>query len=239
MNAPLRHSGPLVRLSGVDLTPGGHAALRGVDMTIAPAEIVTVIGPNGAGKTTLMRAILGGLSPTAGTLTRAPGLRIGYVPQSLALDPALPMTGRRFLSLPRPHPGADDALTRAGVADCADRPMATLSGGQLRRTLLARAMLDAPDLLILDEPTTGLDQQGAADLFRDVARLRDETACAVLLVSHDLHVVMAASDRVLCLNGHVCCEGTPHAVAETPAYRALFGDGALALYRHRHDHVHD
>jgi zinc transport system ATP-binding protein len=217
--------------------------LQDVDLAIAPGEIVTVIGPNGSGKTTLLRALLGIERLAAGRVQRADGLRLGYVPQRLAIDRTLPMTVRRFLSLPRavPDAAAMAALARVGVADAAGRQMAQLSGGELQRVLLARALLAAPQILVLDEPTAGLDQPGEAAFYRLLEEVRSETGAAVLLVSHDLHVVMAASDRVVCLNGHVCCEGAPQVVREAPAYRALFGQGtqgALALYRHDHDHAH-
>ena len=237
-------AGPLVELRGVDVSLGGRAALHGVDMTIARGEIVTVVGPNGSGKTTLMRTILGALRPTGGRVARAPGLRVGYVPQALRMDATLPLTAARFLSLPRRRPAAEvrAALARAGALDVADRQMGALSGGQARRVMLARALMDAPDLLILDEPTAGLDQPGSAAFYREIERVRREEGCAVLMVSHELHVVMAASDRVICLNGHVCCQGAPALVADAPEYRALFGagtGGALALYRHEHAHGHD
>jgi zinc transport system ATP-binding protein len=166
------------------------------------------------------------------------------VPQRLQIDRTMPMTARRFLSLPvwQPRRAAEAALLRAGVPEVAGRQMTGLSGGQLQRVLLARALLSRPDILILDEPTQGLDQPGEAAFYRLIEDLRRDTGTAVLMVSHDLHVVMAASDRVICLNGHICCEGTPRVVSNAPEYRALFGlgtQGALALYQHRHDHDHD
>ncbi len=177
-------------------------------------------------------------------MTRVDGLRIGYVPQKLAIDANLPMTVAGFLSLPVRQSAAKiaGALDRTGVAGTEGRQMSSLSGGELQRVLLARALLPAPDILILDEPTQGLDQPGVAAFYTLIEDLRRETGCAVLLVSHDLHVVMRATDRVVCLNGHVCCEGSPDAVLAAPEYRALFGDGtkgALALYQHHHDHSHD
>ena len=232
----------LVRLSGVGVRLGGRPVLDGVDLAVAPGEIVTIVGPNGSGKTTLLRAVLGAVRPDAGAVERAPGLRLGYVPQALAVDPTLPMTVGRFLSLPAPLGDAAAALERAGAAGLESRQLADLSGGQRQRVLLARALLGEPRLLVLDEPTAGLDQPGAAAFYRRIESVRDATGCAVLMVSHDLHVVMSASDRVVCLNGHVCCEGHPEAVASAPEYRALFGTGtggALALYRHDHDHGHD
>ncbi|MGZ9809429.1 ATP-binding cassette domain-containing protein [Pseudoroseicyclus sp. H15] len=233
----------LISLDDVAVSLGGQPVLHGVSLAIEPGEIVTVVGPNGSGKTTLMRLVIGALAPDAGRVTRAPGLTIGYVPQKLHIDPGLPLSARRFLSLPRPvsRAAADAALEEAGVGALGDRQMAQLSGGQAQRVMLARALLAQPQLLILDEPTQGLDQQGSAAFYRQIEQVRQTHGCAILLVSHDLHVVMAATDRVICLNGHVCCEGAPEHVASAPEYRALFGSGtqgALALYRHEHDHAH-
>ena len=234
----------LIGAQGLTVRLGGEEVLAGVSLAVEPGEIVTILGPNGSGKSTLLRALLGILPLSAGEVTRAPGLRIGYVPQRLAIDPSLPMTVRRFLSLPArvPDDRATAALARVGVPDVSGRQMAELSGGQFQRVLLARALLSEPQLLILDEPTQGLDQPGEAAFYRLIEEVRAETGVAVLMVSHDLHVVMAASDRVICLNHHVCCEGTPRVVSSAPEYRALFGlgtRGALALYRHEHDHSHE
>ncbi|MDU9002232.1 metal ABC transporter ATP-binding protein [Sedimentitalea todarodis] len=235
---------PLISAKGLDIVQGGRVILKGVTLDIVPGEIVTIVGPNGSGKSTLLRALIGALPPKHGTVTQAPNLRIGYVPQRLAIDNALPMTVRRFLSLPHriDNKTAQSALDQASVPDIANRQMAALSGGQFQRVLLARALLDRPQLLLLDEATQGLDQPGSAAFYRQIEDVRRDLGCAVVMVSHDLHVVMAASDRVLCINGHICCEGTPEIVASAPAYRALFGSGtkgALALYRHEHSHSHD
>jgi zinc transport system ATP-binding protein len=233
----------LIAAEGATVRHGGATILENVSVRIGPGEIVTVIGPNGSGKTTLLRALLGIEKLAAGRVLRQAGLTVGYVPQRLALDRTLPMTVRRFLSLPHrvDDATAAEALSRVGVLEISGRQMTDLSGGQLQRALLARALIGRPALLVLDEPTAGLDQPGEAAFYRLLEDVRRDTGAAVLLVSHDLHVVMAASDRVICLNGHVCCEGTPQVVREAPEYRALFGygtQGALALYRHDHDHDH-
>ncbi len=233
----------LLQAKGLRVTLGGTEVLSGVDFAIHAGEIVTVLGPNGSGKSTLMRALLG-MIPAEGAIRRAPGLRVGYVPQRLAIDGSLPITARRFLSLPVrvADAEAEAALARVGMAGMGDRPLSGLSGGQLQRVMLARALLGRPQLLVLDEPTSGLDQPGEAGFYRLIEEVRGQTGAAVLMVSHDLHVVMAASDRVICLNRHICCEGTPRVVSAAPEYRALFGlgtQGALALYQHRHDHSHD
>ncbi len=233
----------LVSASHICVRFGGAEVLHDVSIRVDPAEIVTIVGPNGSGKSTLLRALLGISSLAAGSVARKPGLRIGYVPQRLQIDRTLPMTVRRFLSLPvrQSRAASDAALDRVGVPDVAEHQMVDLSGGQFQRVLLARALLTEPELLVLDEPTQGLDQPGEAAFYRLIDELRRKTGCAVLMVSHDLHVVMSASDRVICLNGHVCCEGTPLVVSNAPEYRALFGlgtQGALALYQHDHDHDH-
>jgi zinc transport system ATP-binding protein len=222
---------------------GGTEVLHNISLALEPGEIVTVVGPNGSGKSTLLRALLGILPAAAGQIERAPGLRIGYVPQRLMVDRILPITLRRFLSLPArvTEAEAQAVLARVGLAGQGGLQMVALSGGQMQRALLARALLGRPQVLLLDEPTQGLDQPGEAAFYRLIEEVRAETGCAILMVSHDLHVVMAASDRVICLNGHVCCEGTPQVVSSAPEYRALFGlgtQGALALYRHEHDHDH-
>lgn len=229
-----------------DMSAGytGLAALSHVDFAISKGEIVTVVGPNGSGKSTLVKALMGIITPTAGRVMRAPGLTIGYVPQKLAIDATLPMTVARFLSLPRRRSPDEIAamLDRVGVAGLERRQMTRLSGGQFQRVMLARALLARPDILILDEPTQGLDPPGVAAFYRLIEEVRAEMGCAILMVSHDLHVVMRASDRVICLNGHVCCEGTPDTVLSAPEYLALFGaeaGGTLALYQHHHDHDHD
>jgi len=239
-----RRAVTLIAAEGVGLFLGGREVLEGVDLAVARGEIVTVIGPNGAGKTTLLRVLLGALVPARGHVRRAPGLSIGYVPQRLHVDPTLPLTAAGFVRLGRQVDAAavGRALEEAGVGTLARRALADLSGGQLQRVLLARALIGAPGLLILDEPDQSLDQPATAALYRRIEAARARLGCGVLLVSHDLHVVMAASDRVICLNGHVCCAGTPHAVASAPEYRALFGTGtggALALYRHEHAHRHE
>jgi zinc transport system ATP-binding protein len=223
---------------------GARAVVDGVDVRVAPGEIVTLIGPNGAGKTVLLKLLLGLIAPDSGRVTRAAGLRVGYMPQKLAPDPNLPMSVARFVGLAGRYAAAEiaTALDLAGAGDLRETPITALSGGEMQRVLLARALVRDPGLLVLDEPAQGVDVTGQDALYDLVARLRDRSGCGVLLVSHDLHLVMARSDRVLCLNGHVCCTGRPEAVGRDPAFAALFGERAgesLALYRHRHDHVHD
>jgi zinc transport system ATP-binding protein len=234
----------LLSATHITVAQGGRQVLTDVSLSVQPAEIITILGPNGSGKSTLLRAILGVIPLETGKIDRAPGLRLGYVPQKLAIDRAMPMTVRRFLSLPQrvADHDAEAVLTRVGMTGTAAQQMGDLSGGQFQRVMLARALLGNPQILVLDEPTQGLDQQGEAAFYRLISDLRHDMGVAILMVSHDLHVVMAASDRVICLNGHICCQGTPNVVSNAPEYRALFGlgtQGALALYQHAHDHSHD
>lgn len=231
----------LIEANGVGVTLGNTTILGDVDFSIHPGEIVTMLGPNGSGKTTLLRVLTGALEPTAGRVARRPGLRIGYAPQRLAIDHTMPLTVDRFIALSGNGEDRSAVLDRVGLPGLGGRQLAVLSGGQFQRALLARALLRKPHLLALDEPTQGLDQPGTVAFYRLIEEVRSELGCAVLMVSHDLHVVMSASDRVICINGHVCCEGTPTVVSASPEYRALFGDGTkgtLALYQHHHDHSH-
>jgi zinc transport system ATP-binding protein len=224
---------PLLSANALSVTLGGRAVLQNVNLALRLGEIVSIIGPNGAGKTTLLRTLLGLQAPSSGSVTRANNLRIGYVPQRLPIDPLLPLNVRGFLQL-------WGSGQEQRVRDLLDRPLQKLSGGEFQRVLLARALIGQPQLLVLDEPAQALDLAGQQELYAELVQLRASTGCAVLLVSHDLTVVMRQTDRVLCLHGHICCEGKPADVSRDPAYVALFGDQAAAfgVYHHQHDHAH-
>jgi zinc transport system ATP-binding protein len=247
-DAPMPHSGSdsldrLVACHDIRVTFGARVVLHAVDLEIARGEIVTIIGPNGAGKTTLLRVMLGLIKPQAGGVERKAGLRIGYLPQRVPIDPVLPLTVRRLMTLTDRSTTdvIDAALAETGVAHLAMAQARTLSGGELQRVLLARALLRRPDLLVLDEPVQGVDFSGEAALYELIGNIRERHGCGILMISHDLHVVMAATDRVICLNRHVCCAGTPDAVSRHPEYARLFGRRAataLAVYTHHHDHGH-
>jgi zinc transport system ATP-binding protein len=247
MNEPAQHpaaSGHLIEARNLSVRYRDRTILDDVDLHVSRGEIVTVLGLNGAGKSTLVRALLGLIARDGGHIQRQPGLRIGYSPQHLHLDPTLPLSVARFLTLGArtPRTRLEELLSEVGVADVLDSPVADISGGELHRVLLARALLRKPDLLVLDEPLAGVDVAGQSELYRLIADIRDRYACGVLLVSHDLHVVMAATDRVVCINHHVCCTGRPEAVTRHPEFVNLFGRHvaeALAVYTHDHDHQHD
>ncbi|MBF0367863.1 MAG: metal ABC transporter ATP-binding protein [Magnetococcales bacterium] len=230
----------LIQVRGVGWQHHGSMILDGVDLHVNSGEIVTLIGPNGAGKTTLLKILLGILQPDSGEVIRKPDLKIGYLPQRVPIDPILPLRVSRLLGLCNPHASLQSMtaiLAETGVAAFLDAPVQGLSGGEFQRVLLARAMLGNPQLLVLDEPVQGVDYAGEIELYRLIASLKDRYGWGVLLVSHDLHIVMGATDRVICLNHHVCCTGDPDLVGNHPEFSRLFGKHAvenIALYQHHH-----
>ncbi|WP_119388245.1 ATP-binding cassette domain-containing protein [Taklimakanibacter lacteus] len=240
----LVHGEPLIEGHGISLKFGNRTILDHVDIDVMPGEIVTLIGPNGAGKSSLVRVLLGLEKPTAGRIARKRDLRIGYVPQRFPLTPNVPLDVKRLLALTlRPAPAdIDAALAETGIAHLKDAGVASLSGGELQRALLARALLRKPELLVLDEPVQAVDFIGETRLYELISEIRRTHGCGILMVSHDLHMVMAESDRVICLNGHVCCEGGPETVRHDPEFVKLFGAQAarvIAAYSHHHDHDHE
>lgn len=239
----LKPTEPLISLDHAGVLRAGRWLVRGVSLAVDPGEIVTLIGPNGSGKSTTARMALGVLKPDEGVASQRSRICTAYVPQKLAIDWTLPLSVRRFMQLTGPvsEREVDAAIAATGVEHLAGEEVRTLSGGEFQRVLLARAIARKPDLLVLDEPVQGVDFTGEIALYDLIKQIRDDLNCGVLLISHDLHVVMAATDQVICLNGHVCCSGTPTAVASSAEYKALFGARAastLAVYEHSHDHTH-
>lgn len=233
----------LIEISKLEVKYGSKKVLQNINLSLNANEIVTIVGPNGSGKTTLFKAIIGSVPLSKGKISIKPNLRIGYVPQQLKVDQTLPITVERFLKLAtRNNNDIEKMIAFFGSENIFREQINSLSGGQMQRVLLARALVNKPEILLLDEATRGLDQPGIAAFYRKIENISKETNCAVLMISHDLHVVMRASDRVICINGHICCQGTPENVATSPEYQTLFGsniDGSFALYRHKHDHNHD
>lgn len=241
-SAPAR-DGHLVSLSNAGIRRNGRWLVRGVEFSVSRGEIVTLIGPNGSGKSTSAKMATGVLKPDEGRVSQIPGLRVGYVPQKLSVDWTMPLTVRRLMTLTGalpPHE-IDAALDATGITHLAKAEVQHLSGGEFQRALLARAIARKPDLLVLDEPVQGVDFSGEIALYDLIKTIRNSTGCGILLISHDLHVVMAETDTVICLNGHICCRGTPQAVSQSPEYMKLFGGAGargLAVYSHHHDHTH-
>jgi zinc transport system ATP-binding protein len=233
----------LIEATDLSLVLGERTILQSVQLGLQAGKITTLIGPNGAGKTSLVRLLLGLQRPTGGSLWRRPDLRIGYMPQKLHIEPSLPLTARRFLQLGGASPAQlAEALALTGIEHLLASPMQALSGGEVQRVLLTRALARQPQLLVLDEPVQGVDVNGQVALYNLIDTIRRTQGCGVLMVSHDLHLVMAHTDEVICLNQHVCCHGHPESVTSHPAYLALFGAKAaqtLAVYTHHHDHKHN
>ena len=228
----------LISLDKVNKRFENHHVLQNISMQLDQGQITTLIGPNGAGKSTLVRIILGLLTADSGSVQRGANLSIGYMPQKLNIDPTLPISTCRFLQLAdTSHQACHHALDSVGIGHLAATPIQKLSGGEVQRALLARAILRQPNLLVLDEPVQGVDINGQNALYKMIAELSKSLNCGVLMVSHDLHIVMSATDQVVCLNHHICCHGRPEQVTQNPAYIDIFGQ--TAIYAHNHDHQHN
>jgi len=234
---------PLVSLESLTVRFDDRPAVDRVNLTVHRGDIITIIGPNGAGKTTLIKALLGLQPVTEGKVQRAPGLVIGYVPQNLQMEATLPLSVKRFMALSgRNRTECRTALARTGIGHLETASVHHLSGGEKQRLLLARALARNPDLLVLDEPAQGVDINGQAALYELIRELRDELRCGVIMISHDLHLVMAATDKVICLNQHVCCSGFPADISHDPAFIDTFGRSvaeSVAVYHHHHNHQHN
>ena len=233
----------LIEISNLEIKYGSKKVLQNINLSLNAGEIVTIVGPNGSGKTSLFKAIIGSIPYSNGKIRIKTDIRIGYVPQQLKVDQTLPITVERFLKLAiKDCNDTEKIAALLGSKTIFKEQINNLSGGQMQKVLLARALINEPEVLLLDEATRGLDQPGIAAFYRKIENISKKTNCAVLMISHDLHVVMKASDRVICVNGHICCEGTPESVATSPEYKTLFGsdiDSSFALYKHKHDHNHD
>ncbi len=233
----------LIKSQSLSFLIGEKKLLSEISLNISKEEIVTVIGPNGAGKTTLLRLLLGLIPASSGKIFRKQKLRIGYLPQRAVYNPVLPLSVRRLMNLTGNFSKIqiEASLDETGVKALKDKPVSQLSGGEYQRVMLARTLLRNPELLVLDEPVQGVDYMGESELYNLIGNLRKKLGCGVLMVSHNLHVVMASTDRVLCLNQHICCEGKPKDVTQHPEYLRMFGlktTNTMAIYNHHHDHEH-
>lgn len=244
MSAQNSSSGYLLSADSISKNFGKRQVLQDINLKIKPGQIVTLIGPNGAGKTTLVRIILGLLQADSGSIFHRPALRIGYMPQRMHVESTLPLTVLRFLQLAQmtDRELIDRTLIELNISHLVQQQLVSISGGELQRVLLARALLRNPHILILDEPAQGVDLVGQAELYQLISELSNKQGCGVLMISHDLHLVMSATDEVICLNHHICCQGKPEQVSNDPAYLDLFGANAsrnIAVYTHHHNHEHD
>lgn len=234
----------LLAAQHISVRRDGRTILDDVSLGIGEKDFITIIGPNGAGKSMLLKCMMGFYAPSAGKIIRRSGLKIGYVPQRLVADQTVPIRVRRFLTL-RKRASAAEIERVAGetaITDYLDQPLHVLSGGELQRVLLARALLDNPALLVLDEPAQNLDVTGQLGFYRLIERIYEERDISILMVSHDLHLVMSSTREVVCLYHHICCSGAPHLVTRDPEFVGLFGSDMarlMAVYNHSHDHGHD
>ncbi len=237
-------SGALIRAEALSVFHQRRAILKNVSLAVGARDFITIIGPNGAGKSMLLKCLIGLYQPDKGSVARKPGVKIGYVPQSLIVDHLMPITARRFLRLRKK---TDDAAIRqvgeeTGIRDLSEKPLHLLSGGELQRVLLARALLGDPELLVLDEPAQNLDISGQLAFYKLLERIYEQRRIGILMVSHDLHLVMSCTRQVVCLFHHICCSGEPQVVTRDPEFISLFGNDMarmVSVYHHVHDHYHD
>ena len=232
----------LVKLNNAGFKQNDKWLVEGVSLTVKKGKIVTLIGPNGSGKSTTAKIALGIYKNIEGSVEKYTN-KVGYVPQKISIDWTLPLRVYDFMLLTEniKDEAIDEALTLTGVIHLKNKNLGNLSGGEFQRVLIARAISKKPELLVLDEPVQGVDYTGEIALYELIKRISDTLNCGILLISHDLHTVMTATDHVVCLNGHVCCSGTPMDVAKNNEYKTLFGEQAsqiLSVYEHKHDHVH-
>ena len=232
----------LVKLNNAGFKQNDKWLVEGVSLTVKKGKIVTLIGPNGSGKSTTAKIALGIYKNIEGSVEKYTN-KVGYVPQKISIDWTLPLRVYDFMLLTEniKDEAIDEALTLTGVIHLKNKNLGNLSGGEFQRVLIARAISKKPELLVLDEPVQGVDYTGEIALYEIIKRISETLNCGILLISHDLHTVMTATDHVVCLNGHVCCSGSPMDVAKNNEYKTLFGEQAsqiLSVYEHKHDHVH-
>ena len=233
---------PLIKLDNAGVYKSSKWLVRGVSIEVSKGQIVTLIGPNGSGKTTTAKMALNILNPDEGTILRNTK-KIAYVPQKINIDWALPLRVSDFMNITS---NISDSLILenlklTGVEHLIHSDIKNLSGGEFQRVLIARAIAKKPEFLVMDEPVQGVDFNGEISLYKLIKNISDNLNCGILLISHDIHFVMSSTDHVICLNGHVCCSGTPSYVAKNQAYIELFGEHAasvLSLYKHKHEHTH-
>lgn len=234
----------LISAQNISLSHHGKPVLDNVSFDLKQGEFITLIGPNGAGKSSLIKVLLDLIKADSGEIKRSNNIRLGYTPQMFSPNPFIPISVMGFLNLNQkvaPNFLHETALL-TGIEGLLDSPLKSLSGGELQRVLLARALLNRPNVLILDEPAQNLDVNGQMHLYKLIQDIHQQQGCAVLMVSHDLHRVMKESTQVLCLYHHICCMGQPETIIKDSQFNDLFADQMdelMATYEHHHNHCHE
>jgi zinc transport system ATP-binding protein len=233
----------IAKLENISLTINRQTILNDINLELEKGKITTLIGPNGGGKTTIARILLGIVKPSSGKVVKDPKIKIGYMPQKIEIDRTIPLTAKDFIQLSTCKIEFDETFKnlseRLNIKKILHKQIHDLSGGQLQKVLFLRALLNKPNLLVLDEPTQYMDINATQEFYQIIDEIRKSAHCAILLVSHDLHTVMQKTDSVFCVNHHICCHGSPELVNEHPEYLSLFGNrSAITVYQHHHDHKH-
>ena len=233
----------LVKLENAGVHRSSKWLVRRISFEINQGQIVTLIGPNGSGKTTTAKMILNILNTDEGLVT-GNAKKMAYVPQKISIDWTMPLRVIDFMKLTSNlnNNQVNESLTMTGVDKLLYNQINSLSGGEFQRVLIARAIAKKPDLLVLDEPVQGVDFNGEIALYNLIKEISISLNCGILLISHDMHFVMSTTNHVICLNGHICCSGTPGSVVKNPEYIKLFGEHnseTLSYYQHNHDHSHN
>ena len=234
----------LISANNLKVIRQGRMILNDVSLSIGPKEFITIIGPNGAGKSMLLKCLMGFYKSEEGVVTKKKNLKVGYVPQRFIPDSIMPITAKRFLTLKKKIKKDDlsQIIAETSIEKLLNKPISILSGGEFQRVLLARSLLGDPELIVLDEPAQNLDITGQIQFYKLLEKIYKERSLSILMVSHDLHMVMASTNQVICLYHHICCSGQPHMVTQDPKFESLFGSemaNMMAMYRHHHTHAHD
>ena len=237
-------SDALITLNNITLSHNGKNVLDDVSFKLHQGEFVTLIGPNGAGKSSLIKILLGVIKQDSGSVTYQEDISLGYTPQTFTANPFIPISVKDFLTLNQKLDSVfmQQTFDLTGINELLQLPLKNLSGGELQKVLLSRALLNKPNVLILDEPAQNLDVDGQMQLYKLIQDIHQQQNCAVLMVSHDLHRVMKESTQVLCLYHHICCEGLPESILKDEKFNDLFADQInelMATYEHHHNHHHE
>ena len=234
----------LISAKNVSVLKHQKSILDNIDIQINKNDFITIIGPNGAGKTMLLKCLMGFYKPTSGRIERKEKLKIGYMPQSISIINTMPITVKDFITVRKEYDdiSLNKVITEVNIGEIVYKQLSVLSGGEMQRVLLARSLLNNPDLLILDEPAQNLDISGQLNFYKLIQEIYSKRDISILMVSHDLHLVMVSTKKVLCLYKHICCSGEPQQIAKDPEFLSMFGKdmaNMMSIYQHSHDHNHD